>query len=128
MNPQELKFAKSHEWVSVNGDIATIGISEFAVKQLTDLVYIELPETNRTLAAEESFGEVESVKAVSDLYTPIAGEVVEVNESLANNLAALSDDPYGAGWVMKLKIANPAELDSLLSFSDYEKHCQAEES
>jgi len=110
------------------GDIATIGISEFAVKQLTDLVYIELPETNRTLAAEESFGEVESVKAVSDLYTPIAGEVVEVNESLANNLAALSDDPYGAGWVMKLKIANPAELDSLLSFSDYEKHCQAEES
>lgn len=128
MNPQELKFAKTHEWVATNGEIVTIGISEFAVKQLTDLVYIELPDSGRSLAAEEAFGEVESVKAVSDLYSPVSGEVVEVNESLVDNLAVLSDDPYGAGWVMKVKISNPAELDALLSFADYEKHCQAEES
>src|SRR5262249_27320484 len=104
VQPQDLLYAKTHEWVNIapgaGGKIATVGISHFAVEALTDLVYIELPEQGRQLKAGESFGEIESVKAVSDLYSPVSGEIVEVNHALANRLDTLHDDPYGAGWIV----------------------------
>ncbi len=126
MDISSFKFRTSHEWVSVEGDIATIGISEFAVKQLTDLVYIELPAEGDSFDAGTQFGEVESVKAVSDLYSPVAGEVVEVNDGLADDLALLSEDPYGKGWMIKLKISDVAGLNNLLDAAAYKTHCDSE--
>ena len=126
MDPTVLKYAKTHEWIHVEGDIATVGISDFAVQHLTDLVYIELPEIGRTLSAGEGFGEVESVKAVSDLYAPVAGEIIEVNGALADELAALSEDPFGRGWMIKLKINDASETESLLDRAAYEAQCAAE--
>ncbi len=131
MQPQDLLYAKTHEWVHLDRDsggdkIATVGISHFAVEALTDLVYIELPEVGRTLKAGESFGEVESVKAVSDLYSPLSGEIVDVNGDLANHLDQLHDDPYGAGWIVKIKITDEADLSQLLSHAAYEKQCAEE--
>lgn len=126
MDPQSLKYAKSHEWVSMDGDVATIGISDFAVKELTDLVYMDLPQVGKTIAKGDTFGEVESVKAVSDLYAPIGGEVVEVNEPLADDLGILSDDPFGQGWIIKLKISNSDELAELLDFEGYTELCQSD--
>ena len=127
MDPSNLRYAKTHEWVHVEGDVATIGISDFAVKQLTDLVYIGLPDVGRKLKAAETFGEVESVKAVSDLYAPISGEVVEVNKKLVNDLAALSDDPYGRGWMVKIRMSDAAAVNSLLDRKAYEAHVASEE-
>lgn len=127
MDPAELKFAKTHEWVHLQNDLATVGISDFAVKQLTDLVYIDLPAVGATFKAGEPFGEVESVKAVSDLYAPLSGEVVEVNEKLENDLNLLSEDPYGEGWLIKLRVSDPAEVDRLLDKAAYDAHCAAEE-
>ena len=121
-----MKFAKTHEWVAQDGDIVTVGITDFAVRQLTDLVYIELPSVGRKLTTGSTFGEVESVKAVSDLYAPVTGEVVEVNSKLADNLGLLSDDPFGAGWLMKVKLPAGATLDHLLDQSAYEEHCASE--
>ena len=126
MDPTVLKYAKTHEWIHVEGDIATVGISDFAVQHLTDLVYIELPEIGRTLSAGEGFGEVESVKAVSDLYAPVSGEIIEVNGALADELAALSEDPFGRGWMIKLKINDASETESLLDRAAYEAQCAAE--
>jgi glycine cleavage system H protein len=130
VQPQELLYAKTHEWVQVDrksGEkIATVGISHFAVEALTDLVYIELPEVGRTLKAGESFGEVESVKAVSDLYSPLSGEIVDVNGDLANHLDQLHDDPYGSGWIVKIRINDESELSQLLSHAAYEKQCAEE--
>lgn len=126
MDPSSLKYAKTHEWVHLDGDVATIGISEFAVKELTDLVYIDLPQIGRTVSQGETLGEVESVKAVSDLYAPIDGEVLEVNESLPDNLHLLSDDPFGKGWVAKLRVADGSSTNHLMNQSDYAKHCADE--
>ncbi|TWT99105.1 Glycine cleavage system H protein [Botrimarina colliarenosi] len=130
MNPEQLLYAKTHEWVSVEetsgAKIATIGISKHAVEALTDLVFIELPRTGRPVTAAESFCEVESVKAVSDIYCPIAGEVVEVNDPLADNLEWLSDDPYGQGWIAKVKILDDAGLATLMDHAAYEKMCAEE--
>ena len=130
MKPEQLLYAKTHEWTSVadaGGDkIATIGISKFAVEQLTDLVFMQLPAPGRKLRKGESFGEVESVKAVSDLYSPVDGEVVEVNSGLPNKLELLGSDPYGAGWVVKIKLAPGASTSHLLSYSDYQKQCADE--
>ncbi len=126
MDPAALKYAKTHEWIHIEGDIATVGISDFAVKHLTDLVYIELPEVGRTMTAGEEFGEVESVKAVSDLYAPVSGEIIEINESLADDLAILSEDPFGRGWMIKLKINDATETDSLLDRQAYEAQCAAD--
>lgn len=126
MDPQTAKYSKSHEWVILEGEEATIGISDFAVNQLTDLVYIELPEVGKTISAGEEFGVVESVKAASDLYAPISGEVIAANTDLEDDLAALSDDPFGKGWMIKLKVSNPAELDSLMDRAAYDAHCQSE--
>ena len=131
MQQQDLLYGKTHEWVRVDRDgagrkIATVGISHFAVEALTDLVYIELPEVGRNLKAGESFGEVESVKAVSDLYSPVSGEIIEVNQNLSTKLEQLHDDPYGTGWIVKIKMNDESELSNLLSHADYEKQCAEE--
>ncbi len=126
MDLNSLKYAKSHEWVSLQGDMATVGITDFAVKALTDLVFIELPAKGRKLKAGEVFGEVESVKAVSDLYSPLTGEVVESNVKLAEDLGKLSDDPFGAGWLIKAKVSDPASLSALLDRAGYERICASE--
>jgi len=126
MDPQTAKYSKSHEWVILDGEEAVIGISDFAVKQLTDLVYIELPPVGKSFSAGEEFGVVESVKAASDLYAPIGGEVTAANTDLEEDLAVLSDDPFGKGWMIKLKPADPSEIEALMDRAAYEAHCQSE--
>ncbi len=126
MDPKAAKYTKSHEWVHLVGDEATVGISDFAVKQLTDLVYIELPAVGKSFSAGQEFGVVESVKAASDLYAPVSGKVIAANTDLEDDLAPLSDDPFGKGWMIKLKISNPAEVHSLMDRAAYEAHCQSE--
>ena len=125
MDLGSLRYAKTHEWLNVAGDVGTIGITDFAVKELTDLVYIDLPKVGRTLTAGDVFGEVESVKAVSDLYSPISGDVIEVNANLPNDLDALSRDPFGRGWLMKVRLNNPAEAAKLMDQATYQKECAA---
>ncbi len=127
MDPNSLKYAPSHEWAAVSGDIATIGITDFAVKALTDLVFIDLPAVGKSVEAGEMFGEVESVKAVSELLSPVSGEIVEVNSEIADNLDSLASDPFGAGWLVKVKMSNPEELAKLLNFTAYQKQCLEEE-
>ncbi|MEX2285658.1 MAG: glycine cleavage system protein GcvH [Planctomycetaceae bacterium] len=127
MDPTNLRYAKTHEWVHVEGDSATVGITDFAVKQLTDLVFIELPAAGARLKAGQSFGEVESVKAVSDLYAPVAGEVVESNRALADDLAVLSEDPFGKGWMIRLKVTDTSALGNLMDRAGYEAFCQSAE-
>lgn len=126
MDQANLKFTKTHEWVSVDGDIATVGITDFAVNQLTDLVYIELPKVGSSCEAGKVFGEVESVKAVSDLYSPVSGEITEANESLVDDQAPLSDDPFGSGWITKVKMSDPSQLDGFMNADDYKKFCESE--
>ncbi len=116
--PEDLKYTKSHEWVRVEDGTATVGITEHAQDELGDVVFVELPETGATLEAGDSFGAVESVKAVSDLYAPVGGEVVEVNEALNDAPEKINEDPYGDGWILKLSIA---EEPNLLSAEDYQK-------
>jgi glycine cleavage system H protein len=127
---EDLLFAKTHEWVAVTSEggakVATVGISAFAVEALTDLVFIELPKVGAKVDAEQPFCEVESVKAVSDVYAPVAGEVIAVNESLPERLEVLSSDPYGEGWIAKIKIAEEAGLSKLLNHVAYEKQCAEE--
>jgi glycine cleavage system H protein len=124
----DVRFAKSHEWVSLDGTIATIGISDFAVKSLTDLVYLELPKLGKFLKPGDTFGVVESVKSASDLYSPVAGTVREVNTPLAQDLGALSDDPYGAGWLLKLDLEGDpaATIDGLMDRAAYDAFCASE--
>jgi len=117
----ELKFAKSHEWVRPEADgVVTVGISAYAVEALTDLVFMQLPAVGRKVKAGESFGEIESVKAVSDIYAPVSGEIVEVNTSLPSSLETLGKDPYGAGWVVKIRAENPADMAGLLDQAAYD--------
>ncbi|MEX0715514.1 MAG: glycine cleavage system protein GcvH [Planctomycetaceae bacterium] len=127
MDLDQLKYAASHEWVAVEGNVATIGITDFAVEQLTDLVHIELPKKGTKVAQGEPFGEVESVKAVSDLYAPVDGEVVEVNEKLADDLAILSDDPFVKGWMVKIQLGDPGQLDALMDKAAYDAHVKSDE-
>jgi len=125
--PDNLHYSKDHEWVSVEGDVAVIGITEHAQEQLGDVVYVELPKTGESFAAHESFGSVESVKAVSEIFTPISGEVAEVNESLNDEPEKVNKDPYGEGWMIKMKMSAPGEVDSLLTAAEYEDFTKAEE-
>jgi glycine cleavage system H protein len=127
MDLDSLKYARSHEWIAIDGNTATVGITDFAVHQLTDLVHIELPKVGRTVREGETFGEVESVKAVSDLYAPVGGEIVAVNDKLADDLAALSEDPFGRGWMIKLKVVNSSSLPKLLDRQGYAAYCAEEE-
>lgn len=120
MDPQSLKYSTSDEWIHVEGGVATVGITELAVQALTDLVYIDLPKVGRTIKTGEVFGVVESVKAASDLYSPVAGEIVESNTKLADDLESLSKDPFGKGWLIKVKLSQPLAAD-LLDRAGYEK-------
>jgi glycine cleavage system H protein len=121
MDPKSLRYTPTHEWVSLQDDVATVGISKFAVDQLSDLTLIELPAVGTRLAAGKSFGEVESVKSVSDLYAPVAGEVVEVNSEVAGNVQLLSDDPFGTGWLIKIRVDDPDTVSQLMDHDVYEK-------
>ena len=116
------RYSKTHEWVMVDGKEATIGITDFAQDQLGDIVYLELPEVGRKLQHEDVFGVVESVKAVSDLYSPVSGEIVEVNEPLLDQPEIINTDPYGAGWMLVVQLARPAEVDGLKSAAEYLQH------
>ncbi len=127
MDPKTLRYAKSHEWASLQGDLCTVGISKFAVEQLTDVVYIELPEVGDHVFSGESFGEIESVKAVSDLYAPVSGEVVEINEKLLEDPTAVTADPFGKGWMVKIKVEPGTTLDHLLTPEQYEQQIASEE-
>lgn len=126
MDQSQLKYARTHEWVALDGDVATIGITDFAVHLLSDLVYVDLPKAGRAIQAGQTFGEVESVKAVSDLYAPVSGEVIEVNAGLPDKLEALTTDPFGAGWMVKVRLSNPAEAGQLMDHAAYQAHCEAE--
>ena len=117
--PTNLKYTKDHEWVSVDGDVATVGITDFAQKELGDIVYVEVETLDQTLDKDEVFGTVEAVKTVSDLFLPLSGEIVAFNEDLESEPEAVNSDPYGKGWMIKVKISNPSEIDSLLSSEDY---------
>lgn len=126
MNPQALRFAKTHEWVAVEGGVAVIGITDFAVKLLTDIVFMELPKVGKAVRQSDSIGEIESVKAVSDLYAPVDGEIIEVNTSLPDNLALLSDSPFEKAWIAKIRMSGPDQVTQLMDFAAYQQHCQAE--
>jgi glycine cleavage system H protein len=123
----KLLYAESHEWVDIAEEggqkIATIGISDFAIEQLNDLVYMELPEVGKSVGAGEEFGEVESVKAVSPLYSPVGGEVIEIHEELPDSLDRLNDDPFDFGWIIKIKIDDESALESLRDYAAYQKQC-----
>jgi glycine cleavage system H protein len=121
MDPKNLRYAASHEWASLEGDTCTIGITKFAVEQLTDVVYVELPDVGDHVFAGESFGEIESVKAVSDLYAPVNGEVTAVNEKLTEDPTKITADPYGKGWLVKVKVEPGTKLDHLMNLEQYEK-------
>src|SRR6185295_8098567 len=126
MDPKKLRYAASHEWALLDKDICTIGITKFAVDQLTDVVYIELPDPGDNVFAGDSFGEIESVKAVSDLYSPVNGEVVEIHEKLINDPSPVAKDPYGAGWMIKVKVDPGTKLDHLMTLEAYEKQIAAQ--
>jgi len=117
--PSNLKYTKDHEWILVDGDVATIGVTDFAQGQLGDIVFVEIETEGEMLDKEEVFGTIEAVKTVSDAFMPITGEVVEVNSILADQPDSINKDPYGAGWMIKVKVANPAEIDELLTAEQY---------
>jgi glycine cleavage system H protein len=117
--PKELKYTKDHEWVHVNGDIATIGVTDFAQRELGDIVFVEIESVEETLDREEVFGSVEAVKTVSDLFMPIAGEVLEFNEALEADPELVNNDPYGEGWMIKVKMSDVSEIENLLSDEAY---------
>lgn len=121
--PANLYYSKEHEWAKVEGNTATIGISDFAQSSLGDIVFVELPDVGRKLALDESFGVVESIKSVSDLYSPFSGEVTEVNSELVNSPEKINSSPYES-WMIKIKMSNQSELNSLMSASDYKNHCE----
>ena len=126
MYPKDLKYTKTHEWIKVENDVGTVGITDFAAKQLTDLVYIELPSVGEKITKGSPFGVIESVKAVSDLNSPVSGEVVKVHEELSQQIDLISKDPYGKGWMIKVKLQNPEELNNLMDSEDYEEWTKKE--
>lgn len=121
MRPNDRSYLDSHEWAQLQGDVATVGITDFAVEQLGELVYLDLPAKGRRLRRGEAFGEVESVKAVSDINSPVEGEVLEVNSALTDALGTLQNDPFRGGWLIKVKVAGPASLTGLLDAAAYER-------
>ena len=123
--PENLRYSKDHEWVAVDGDVATIGITDYAQHSLGDVVYIDMPRSGDKFSMHESFGSVESVKAVSEIFTPVGGEVAEVNEGLNDTPEAVNNDPYNAGWMVKVKMDNPGEADAMMSAAEYEEYLEA---
>jgi glycine cleavage system H protein len=124
--PEDLHYSKDHEWVRVDDNIATIGITDYAQNSLGDVVYVELPKPGEEFATNESFGSVESVKAVSEVFTPVAGEVEAINEQLNDTPETVNSDPYGEGWMIRVRMKNPGEVDSLLTAAEYEDFTKAE--
>jgi glycine cleavage system H protein len=120
--PSELKYTKDHEWVKVEGDTAIVGITDYAQSELGDVVYVELPEEGAEVSMNETFGSIEAVKAVADLFSPVSGEVIEINESIQDEPEKVNQDAYGDGWMVKIRLSNPDELSQLMDASAYEKH------
>jgi glycine cleavage system H protein len=127
LNPDDLRYTQSHEWVRVDGGVGTIGITDHAQKELGEIVYLELPEVGHVFNADEEFGTVESVKAVSELFTPVSGEVIEVNKAAVAEPGIINDDPSGDGWLIKLKLSTDQELEKLMSAEGYAEYVRAEE-
>ena len=124
--PEGLYYSKDHEWLKLDGDTGTVGITDYAQNSLGDVVYVELPRAGESFEAHATFGSVESVKAVSELFLPVAGEVTEVNESLNDEPEKVNNDPYGEGWMLKVRLSNRGEVDSLLSAAEYEDYIKSE--
>ena len=127
MNPEDLHYTQSHEWVRIDGETGTIGITDHAQKELGEIVYLELPEVGHVYNVEEEFGTVESVKAVSELYTPVSGEVVEVNKGAVTEPGIINDDPFGDGWLIKLKLSSDEEVAKLMTADQYAQYVKSEE-
>jgi glycine cleavage system H protein len=127
VNPEELHYTQSHEWVRIDGDIGTIGITDYAQKELGEIVYLELPEVGHVFNADEEFGTVESVKAVSELFTPLSGEIVEINKAAIAEPGIVNDDPFGDGWLIKMKLSTDEEVGKLMSAEGYANYVQQEE-
>ena len=126
MYPENFRYTKEHEWVNVEGDTGTIGITDHAQKELGDIVYVDLPKVGATAEKGKTFGSVESVKAVSDIYSPVSGEVLAVNDLLTASPEKLNEDPHGAAWLVKIKLSTPAEVNELMSLADYLKYAGEE--
>ncbi|HXG58344.1 MAG TPA: glycine cleavage system protein GcvH [Thermoanaerobaculia bacterium] len=126
MTPEDSRYAKSHEYIHVEGDIGTIGITDYAQKELGDVVFVELPQVGSQLEAGDELGSIESVKAVSELFSPVSGEVVEVNEALADKPQLVNEDPYGDGWMIRIRLSDPTEVDELMTAEEYEEYIEAE--
>jgi len=127
LNPDDLRYTLSHEWVRVDGEIGTIGVTDHAQKELGEIVYLELPEVGHLFNADEEFGTVESVKAVSELFTPVSGEVVEINKAAVAEPGIINDDPLGDGWMIKLRLSTDQEIEKLMSAEEYAEYVRAEE-
>jgi|TARA_B100000686_G_C16696025_1_gene920569 glycine cleavage system H protein len=119
--PDELKYSEQHEWLSLDGDVGTIGVTDYAQSQLGDIVFVELPQVGDVLEKGQSFGTIEAVKTVEELYTPIAGEVLEINDTLEDDAEQVNSDPYSDGWMIKVRLSDTADLDTMLSAEDYEE-------
>lgn len=126
MDPKNLRYSATHEWAILEGDICTIGITKFAVDQLTDIVYVELPDKADNVFAGDSFGEIESVKAVSDLFSPVSGEVIDVNQKLLDDPTIITKDPYTKGWMIKVKVEPGSKIDQMMTLAQYEKQIASE--
>ena len=126
MYPEQLRYTKEHEWVGLEGEIATVGITDHAQQELGDIVYVELPKLGARVGQGSTLGSVESVKAVSDIFSPVSGEVVEVNQALAEAPETVNRDPHGAAWLVKIRVSDPGEMDGLLTAEEYESHIAAE--
>jgi len=124
--PEDNRYAKSHEYAHLEGDVATIGITDYAQKELGDVVFVELPQVGSQLEAGDELGSIESVKAVSELFTPMSGEVVEVNEALAEKPELVNTDPYGDGWMIRMRVSDPTEADELMSAEEYDEYVEKE--
>ena len=122
--PNDIKYTKEHEWVSLDGETATIGITDYAQSQLGDIVFVEFPDINSEINQNETFGVIEAVKTVADLFAPVSGEIIEVNSSLEDSPNFINSDPYGSGWIIKVKINDSNEYDGLMSSEDYKEHIQ----
>jgi glycine cleavage system H protein len=125
--PAGLRYTPTHEWIRVEGDIAVVGITDYAVEQLSDLAFIDLPAEGKSVARDESFGEIESTKSVSELFAPVSGTIVAVNSDLVENLQRITHSPFDEGWMVKIRMSSPAELESLLSSEAYAAHLTAQE-
>jgi glycine cleavage system H protein len=124
MYPEDLRYSKEHEWIKIDGDQGTIGITDYAQQQLGDVVYVELPDVGAAFSADEVFGSIESVKAVSELFCPVSGEVLEVNQETADSPELVNKDPHGKAWLVVIRVTDPSETENLMSASDYQKYVE----